>query len=68
MTGRVHFAADAGKAHEVKWFALHHNLAAIKQEKSAAVHAPKSERNQVKPRENLERGLLEASAHLCLNS
>lgn len=51
--------------HEVKWFVLYHNPAAIKQEKSAPVHKPRSKRNPVRPRGNQAGGVNEAPPGLC---
>jgi hypothetical protein len=54
------------QTHEVKRFVTCHRLAVIKTETSVLVHLPKSQRNQVKPRENESRGRNKASC-LCLS-
>lgn len=66
LTWTFHFTDNGGKAHEVKWFVLYHNLAAIKQDKSALVHVPRGKGNQVRPRGNQARGLNETPP-LCLS-
>lgn len=59
LTWAFHCTDNGGKAHEVKWFVLYHNLAAIKQDKSAPVRVPRGKGNQVRPMGNQARGLNE---------